>query len=372
MLRNILILLFLSGLLMPLMAQEVMIESYESGIDIWIILPYDLFHFGNDKDSAEYQLSTQIENSRGEQVAVAERQLVLPQRSWLQEAAIPIYQKHKLSPGNYTLNISMRNRELGDKQRYSRRFGVSSQATEIGQAYLIANREGFSYIPGTMDMAQLDSLSLQQSFAVGADLLSLSIDGQRHDFEYPQSPFVLDLKTIVEQDSIAELSIAITEMNIRYNLEPLLYQPWFSFSLRYSLKDQLDQLRYIASQNEWQILSKVPKAKYHDAIESFWQANDPTLGTLRNENRELFNQRVLRADERYSIHKRLPGWKSDRGRIYIKFGEPDQITSDAFPIGRPPSISWHYFRLSRVFVFVDERGYGQYTLRNKDDEYIDF
>ena len=50
----------------------------------------------------------------------------------------------------------------------------------------------------------------------------------------------------------------------------------------------------------------------------------------------------------------------------------DQIINDAFPIGRAPSITWHYFRLNRSFIFADERGFGQYRLRNKDEEYKDF
>lgn len=364
-------LLLLGLLLLPLLAQEIIFERYESGIEIWIILPYELVHFGSEDTLAEYQLSTQIKDSRGKQVAVNEQTLEIPNWDWLQGAAIPVQQSHNLPTGSYSLSVTLRNRKLGDKQNYERSFNVGSQATEIGQAYLIAKREGFSYIPSTMAMDELQSLLFRISFAVEAQSLRLTIDGIRHDFELPESPFELDLKEIAPQDSIADLSIDLTERNIRYQLEPLLYRPWFSFSTRYSLKDQLDQLRYVASQNEWRVLSRVPKNKYHNAIESFWQANDPTPGTIRNENRDLFNQRVLQADERFTLHKRLKGWKSDRGRIYIKFGEPDQITTDAFPIGRAASISWHYFRLNRVFVFTDERGFGQYTLRNKDDEYDD-
>lgn len=369
--KKALSLLLFGLLLLPLLAQEIIFERYESGIEIWIILPYELVHFGSGDASADYQISTQIKDSRGKQVAVNEQILQIPNRTWLQGTAIPIQQSHDLPTGSYSLNVALRNRKLGDKQNYERSFNVGSQATEIGQAYLFATREGFRYIPATMAMQELQSLLLRISFAVDAQSLRLSIDGKRHDFELLHSPFELDLKEFAPQDSISELSLDITELNIRYQLEPLLYRPWFSFGTRYSLKDQLDQLRYVASQNEWQVLRKVPKSKYHNAIESFWQANDPSPGTIRNENRDLFNQRVLAADERFSIHKRMQGWKSDRGRIYIKFGEPDQITTDAFPIGRAPSISWHYFRLNRIFVFTDERGFGQYNLWNKDDEYND-
>jgi GWxTD domain-containing protein len=356
---------------LPVFGQEIMIENYASGVDIWILFPYDIFIFAKDADYSEYQVSTQITNSRGKQVAVDESRLQIPRRDWLIGTAIPFYKSYNLTTGNHQLNVSLRNRKLGDKQSFSRNFSVGSQATELGQAYLIAKREDFSYLPDNMSVKSLDSLTLRHSFAVGASQLRLDLDGEEHVYENPISPFELDLKSITEKDSIQNLQISVDEMNIRYQLEPLLYKPWFSFNLRYSLKDQIAQLRYVANQNQWQTLRRVAANKRSEAIESFWQANDPTPGTLRNENREFFYQRVLQADEQFSIHKRMQGWKSDRGRIFIKYGQPDQIASDTFPIGRPPSITWHYFHLNRSFVFVDERGFGQYTLRNKEDEYID-
>ena len=371
MIKNISILALLLGFCL-LVAVEVVVENYDSTVDIWLLLPYDDFIFGAGDGGAEYQLSTQIKDGRGTQAAVNETQLSVPRQSWLRGTAIPVMLQYELGPGSYELNLTLRNRKLGDRRNFSRKFQLGTQNTEIGQAYIIATREGFSYIPGLLDLRELDSLVLRQSFSVAARQITLKLDDQRVDFAYPQSPWEQDIIAISHTDSLAGLSVSITEDNIRYEMEALLYKPWFSFNARYSAKDQLAQLRYIATQNEWQILRKVPDSKLTEAIESYWQAHDPTPGTLRNENREQFYSRVLRADELFTIHKRLTGWKSDRGRIYIKFGEPEQIVSNAFPIGEPPSIRWHYFRLNLSFLFTDDRGFGQYTLRNKDEEYQDF
>jgi len=370
--RKLISLIFIVLFLLQLSAQEIMFETFDSGVDVWMLFPYDTFHFGKDDSLSVYQVSTQIKNQHGTQVANNEIQIEVLNRDWLKGTAIPITQTYQLSTGSHSISISLRNKKLGDKQNYSRKFNVGSVSTELGQAYIIACREGFDYIPESMDLKQLDSLTLRHRFAIGAGNLSLVLDGIKHDFKNPTSPFELNLKEIAPQDSISTLVIFVDEMNIRYKLEPLIYQAWFSYNQRYSPKDQLEQLRYIANQNEWKVLRKIPESKYHDAIESFWQANDPSPGTLRNENREFFYHRILQADEQFTIHKRMPGWKSDRGRIYIKFGDPDQIVGDAFPIGKPSSITWHYFRFNRSFIFTDERGFGQYTLRNKEDEYIDY
>jgi GWxTD domain-containing protein len=371
MMKKTLSLWILLAFLLPLFGQEMVVENYESGVDVWLLVPYDIFRFSRDATLADYQVSIQIKDARNRQVAVNESELSVPNQDWLHGTAIPIHQSFELSAGKHSLNLTLRNRLLGDRHSFSRDFLVGTQITEIGQAYIMAERDGIKYIPEAALARDIDSLMLRLSFGLNPDKITLHLDEKRFDFIDPVSPFELDLMEYAITDSSSGLMLALTEQNIRYNLEPLYYNQWFSYNQRYSLKDQIDQLRYIASQNEWRVLSKVPKDRYADAIESFWRAHDPTPGTIRNENREYFYQRVIKADELFTIHRRMVGWKSDRGRIYIKFGEPDQIVNDSFPIGRAPSISWHYFRLNRVFVFEDNRGFGQFRLRNTEDEYLD-
>jgi len=71
-------------------------------------------------------------------------------------------------------------------------------------------------------------------------------------------------------------------------------------------------------------------------IEQFWLRRDPTPDTLENEFKEEHYRRIAYANEHYASG--IPGWKSDRGRIYITFGPPDEIESH--PSGgtyeRPP------------------------------------
>ncbi len=60
-------------------------------------------------------------------------------------------------------------------------------------------------------------------------------------------------------------------------------------------------------------------------IEQFWLRRDPTPDTVENEFREEHYRRIAYANERFSSGK--PGWKTDRGRIYIAWGPPDEIES---------------------------------------------
>ena len=60
-------------------------------------------------------------------------------------------------------------------------------------------------------------------------------------------------------------------------------------------------------------------------IEAFWQRRDPTPDTEENEYKEEHYQRIAYANEHFAA--RVPGWRTDRGRIYIVFGKPDEIES---------------------------------------------
>src|SRR5271166_2119970 len=60
-------------------------------------------------------------------------------------------------------------------------------------------------------------------------------------------------------------------------------------------------------------------------IEAFWQRRDPTPDTEENEYKEEHYQRIAYANEHFAAG--VPGWKTDRGRIYIVYGKADEVES---------------------------------------------
>lgn len=62
-------------------------------------------------------------------------------------------------------------------------------------------------------------------------------------------------------------------------------------------------------------------------IERFWRRRDATPATLVNEYRQLFWTRVREANEKF-LDSPGPGWQTDRGKIYILYGPPDEIADD--------------------------------------------
>jgi GWxTD domain-containing protein len=60
-------------------------------------------------------------------------------------------------------------------------------------------------------------------------------------------------------------------------------------------------------------------------IEQFWLRRDPTPGTAENEFKQEHYRRIAYSNERFFVRGKTPGWKTDRGRIYITYGPPDEI-----------------------------------------------
>jgi GWxTD domain-containing protein len=113
-------------------------------------------------------------------------------------------------------------------------------------------------------------------------------------------------------------------------------------------------------------------------IEAFWQRRDPTPDTEENEYKEEHYQRIAYSNEHFAAG--VPGWKTDRGRIYIMYGKPDEI--DSHPSGgtyeRPmeegggetstfPFEDWRYRYLDNIgqeiiIEFVDTCMCGEYHM----------
>ena len=119
-------------------------------------------------------------------------------------------------------------------------------------------------------------------------------------------------------------------------------------------------------------------------IENFWRRRDPNPDTEENEYREEYYERIAYANEHYTSG--IPGWKTDRGRIYITWGKPDSVESH--PSGgsydRPsyegggstttyPFEIWFYRHLDNVgdgleIEFVDPTGTGEYRIARNANE----
>jgi GWxTD domain-containing protein len=92
-------------------------------------------------------------------------------------------------------------------------------------------------------------------------------------------------------------------------------------------KKWLDEdVRWIITDEERAAFKQLSNDEERDQfIEAFWQRRDPTPDTIENEFKEEHYRRIAYANEHFPAG--IPGWKTDRGRIYIVYGPADEIES---------------------------------------------
>lgn len=126
--------------------------------------------------------------------------------------------------------------------------------------------------------------------------------------------------------------------------------------------EMIGMLVHIATHDEMETLKKTPPEDRAAALEQFWKSKDPSPESEENEWKQEYYRRIQFANQQYTTPFQ-PGWRTDFGTVYIKYGEPDEVERFPFEIGRKPYEIWYYYAQRRQFVFVDAKGNGEYELQ---------
>ena len=130
-----------------------------------------------------------------------------------------------------------------------------------------------------------------------------------------------------------------------------------------------EDVAYIISNDERKAFKNLQSdAEREHFIEQFWQRRDPTPGTPENEMKEEHYRRIA-IRQRPLCGYQVAGWKTDRGRIYITYGPPDE--KESHPSGNATSTvpfeQWMYHFIDGVgtnvvIEFVDPDKTGEYRM----------
>lgn len=187
---------------------------------------------------------------------------------------------------------------------------------------------------------------------------------------------------------------------------------WLASSWMLDPADIDDVAHFLLSAEEEELFARMHPGERERFLDGFWRERDPTPGTAENEARNEFLARVRHVNQNFYGPGRARGMFSDMGRVFIRYGEPDEILKQVIPagdqtlnealralessedrstgdvhmkglggdqrpfelwiyqgnVGAPPDTdpaARRHIRSRRrlVFLFVDEYGYGNYTLR---------
>lgn len=196
-------------------------------------------------------------------------------------------------------------------------------------------------------MVYRDSVTIDLRSSVERQLREMSMDSL--------APGDYELELTLRGRRNKKIDKKVTTFSIAWTQDALL---------RSDYNSTLDLIALIAEPHEVKELSKLTTFQERlDGLNEFWQKHDPTPGSVENEIKREFFRRVRLANRSFMFMRR-PGWRTDRGRIFIKHGEPDEIDDYPFSPNSHPYQEWHYYYGGRYrkFTFLDENEDGDYRL----------
>ncbi|MFN3344551.1 MAG: GWxTD domain-containing protein [Chloroherpetonaceae bacterium] len=161
--------------------------------------------------------------------------------------------------------------------------------------------------------------------------------------------YVLKVKIVSEKGGIVEVKKEFD--NAWINMPYPLYDIELAVRLMEGIMITNDELGKLLEGNA---------AEQRRKFLAFWKTHDPTPDTEFNEALEEFFRRVDYTFFNFYTNREF-GWRTDRGRVYIRFGKPTEVSRE-FPLNRPTREIWIYKNLNKRFVFSDITNTGNYEL----------
>lgn len=292
-----------------------------------------------------------------------------------------LFQKvFRLLPGTYQATVSLRDLGSGNQTRAEMpvtvpAFGPGSTTAPI-LAYQVSGRD-------RIDQSLEIVINPRGTVAFGGDTLLAYIEG----YSFP-GPTAVPLEVRTQTDSLVyrdslrfqggrevesqvirlrpdsmalgELQLVVGDSTSRRRVSALV-----SFSTAWvvtNFDEMLNLLRYFGEDEK---LSRIKKAAPEERAElwrQFLKETDPNPATPENEALNDYFKRVALANVRFR-DEGVPGWRTDRGEVFIALGEPDDIV-DASAMAQGRVIRWTYLTHRLTLYFVDDAGFGRFRLNN--------
>jgi GWxTD domain-containing protein len=124
--------------------------------------------------------------------------------------------------------------------------------------------------------------------------------------------------------------------------------------------EMLDLLRYFGHEDLLKQLKKAPASERPRLWQEFYKKTDPVPVTPENEALEQYFGRMSIANLRFTDEE-VPGWRTDRGMVFITLGEPEEIYNGS-STAQGRIIRWTYTALRLEVVFEDQSGVSRFRL----------
>jgi GWxTD domain-containing protein len=295
-------------------------------------------------------------------------------------------------PGTYGFSVTVRDLNANDASRASRTLEITPfpsvgavsepvllrlyQTTDTGVSYVVSPSHYYPSAPTRFDfMIDLAHVDQGGPYTARAQLIPEDESSGRASSDWSQAVVSQDDGTAKVFGSLENNDARFGEFRFEIELingagevlvnrsTPLIIAGSGGWIVE-NWDDALSLLKYAATSDELDILEDVEGAEARvEAWNCFWRIRDPIPATAVNEELQDYFRRIAIANREWKSALR-PGYLSDRGRVYMTLGSPDEISRNPVPSGAEAFEIWLYYRHNFQIVFVDRIGFNNYQLEN--------
>ncbi len=316
-------------------------DKYGDGRAQSIKFEIDAFNFGDQLNMSDTQMATTIEHDDSQSAFTKNGYKVMPNPSGLYGIGVPML------------------------YAYTEIYNLSAATSEDGQKYTMSYRvldtdghEVKKYPDRTRTKPGSSSVAVNNLNVVTLVSGTYTLETTVTDHETGATSSTSRKFFVYRQGDFAEGGAAFQKVETQTGEgSPGLDASRYDTLTEEELDLEFDQAQYIAERDETRTWKKLNLEGKREFIKEFWASRDPSPGTPENEYKSEYFGRLQLVNQMFRGTFR-EGWRSDRGRIMLLYGRPDEI--ERFP-GSSDAKEYHYWNYYAIqggvqFIFVDKRG----------------
>lgn len=252
--------------------------------------------------------------------------------------------RNTLSVSNYQNAIPY------SSQLYNLLFPINK--LDIGKIKVIVEQDNKTIIEDSIETKKGSIKLIECNNKISAIIDSTDIHNSYlvvNNINHKLSEGNIKIKFLIDNKEVKELYLRVNWFNKPKSL--------------YDLNTAIEMIGLIDSKEKVNDLLKGNDEEKERAFFNYWNKIAPNRSTDYNPLMAEFYNRIDYAYENYSTLTNQNGAKTDRGKIYIKYGKPDLINRDYSSDNTVYEI-WTYNEMNKEFMFMDESGLGNYILSN--------
>jgi len=361
---------------------------------VYLKMPYNFFRFIKEEDIfiADYEFSIEIsdeENNIHKNNVMQEKIVVSNFEDTNSDEKIFFKEiEFEVSPGKYNIRLVITDLDMRKSITQSKEITLKDfWKEEIGISDIIFYVEGdSSFNSGKNIIIPEPNVNVDYNSNLVIDYYIFKSDIEKRivlnskiipKFKtktpvYEENEEIYDKKNLTKREIrlIPELiSVGPYVFRINVSSEEIKREREIEFSLLWEnfpisalhINTAIGRMKYILTEEEYEKISLMNQAEKKDFFIDFWKEFDIDTTMEKNEVMEEYFRRLNYTDQNFSDPNN-DGWESDRGRIWILYGKPDNVIKRHNLI--PPYETWEYYNINKRYNFWDEFSIGVFKLKS--------